>query len=352
MLAMVTSCSKKVDKASDEKTLEIALNGDGTATSFADLVNPVEFVTIEATDSCLLKQVSKVVETENAYYLMDPSGIHPLVKTTKDGKFIKQIGDKGNGPGEYLALFDIAVPSGGKVYACTSPSLVAEYDNEGNFVRQTHVSDTVALMSLVPVNHTILMGGKYNTPNSNQLVAFSEDFQQKGAWCHVDNGFVPPLCELLKGDLTSGFYLDWYNNRIYIYDDEANEAHPFMNFTINNDAKSNNITSAMEFMSMQQELGFILNWGVNKSNVIVEYVINGEPNILVVDRENNEVRYNGKYDDYFPDMFISKTGNEFISIITVDNYEFYKNNLPQNCGMPDFDDENTNVILMKWSVKK
>ncbi len=103
MLVLCIGC--KSHQMQDEvKTLEITLNGDGTATSFADLVNPVEFVTIEATDSCLLKQVSKVVETDNAYYLMDPSGIHPLVKTTKDGKFIKQIGDKGNGPGEYLAL--------------------------------------------------------------------------------------------------------------------------------------------------------------------------------------------------------------------------------------------------------
>ena len=68
-----------------------------------ELFSKIEAVALETRDSCLLMGVEKIVPYKDSLYVYD--FLRPaLYVFSKEGRVIRQIGRKGNGPGEYTLL--------------------------------------------------------------------------------------------------------------------------------------------------------------------------------------------------------------------------------------------------------
>lgn len=321
--------------------------------TMTDLVEPIRFVTVEATDSCLLKHVTKVIDGRDGFYLFDPAGPIPLSKYSKDGKFLMHIGSKGMGPEEYAMIQDVSLnKSKGEIYVVGIPSELLIYDLNGIFKKRIQISDKIALVGVASSGDKLIMTNNFITPNVNQIYSFSSEFEQIGEWDHNEMGFVSPICDFLKTYDTDIYYLDWYNNQIYEYNSSTDEMKILYNLDLENSAKSQDIDDLMDFMMMQNNFSAIYNWGINNSNLLLFYSIKGTPYVKAINRIDNRTVYHGRYFSYIPEAFLSYSQNEFISVITVDNYGFFKQFLPSDCGLPEFDEENTNVILMYWKLKK
>lgn len=319
----------------------------------ADIVEPVRFVKVEATDSCLIKHITKVIDGEDFFYLLDRSGIQPVTKFTAEGKFVREIGSKGMGPGEFSTINDVSVNKGdGNIYIVASFSEVMVYDSDGNFINRFFASDQAALCSIATGSDRILMSCDYMTHNTCQLYSFSSDFTKTGEWDYAETGFIPPLSDWLKVGDGRIFYFDWYNNLVYDYDCDTNEALLKYRLDMVDTPKEKGITDSMDFIMRQQEVSYILSWGMTDTELVFFYLLKGESCVMVWDLKENHVKYNGRYESYNPDLFSSYSLEEFIGVITIDNYDFYKQSLPSDCGLPDFDEETTNAILMYWKVKK
>ncbi len=79
---------------------------------FSHLIRQMQFIPLETSDDCLLGTIRKVVEKDSLLYVLadvhDGAG-KELHCFTPDGKHLRKIGNRGDGPGEYkrLVAFDI-----------------------------------------------------------------------------------------------------------------------------------------------------------------------------------------------------------------------------------------------------
>jgi hypothetical protein len=92
-------------------------------------VNKIRIMPLETTSTSFIVEVTKLIETENAIYILDRPGKR-ILKFAKDGKFISQIGREGKGPGEYITPFDVEVLDNEIFVLDFSSRKLKSYDSE------------------------------------------------------------------------------------------------------------------------------------------------------------------------------------------------------------------------------
>lgn len=133
ILSFVQCTGKKAGNVEDT-----ALSVDLTPSEipFGELFSEMELVPLETTDSCLLMGVDKVVAFENRLYVFD-SQRPALYEFDEEGRFVRQISRKGNGPGEYQLICDFMIDKDRRNICLLSPfGWMGRYGLDGSFVRQ------------------------------------------------------------------------------------------------------------------------------------------------------------------------------------------------------------------------
>lgn len=98
LIMLLYSCSKN-EQIDNVKKL---IFNEEVNSDIKDLIT-CKFIPLETTDSCLFGDISAIDIVDNKIYTIDRKGNHLFVFDIS-GKFITQIGKKGNGPGEYMSL--------------------------------------------------------------------------------------------------------------------------------------------------------------------------------------------------------------------------------------------------------
>nr|WP_302830227.1 6-bladed beta-propeller [uncultured Bacteroides sp.] len=93
----------------------------------------VGVIVLETTEQSLLGRIDKIDFINDYLYVLERR--RGLFLFNKNGKFIKMIGDKGVGPGEYISPSDITVDyENKKIYLLDSQTqMILKYDIEGNY---------------------------------------------------------------------------------------------------------------------------------------------------------------------------------------------------------------------------
>jgi hypothetical protein len=92
----------------------------------------LEYVPLETDTACLIQNISNAFLTDSLIFISD---YKRLFKFDKDGKFLKQIGSKGRGPGEYPSLGNFIIDQYSREIFVLSSRIVLVYDFDGNFKR-------------------------------------------------------------------------------------------------------------------------------------------------------------------------------------------------------------------------
>jgi hypothetical protein len=100
-VSLVISCATKEDE-----TYCIKIDSPSTH-SLDEFLNRVELIPLETTDSNLIKNITKVVFYRDEFYIKDIYEGLFVFDTT--GHFIRKIGRKGSGPGEYGYISDFCI---------------------------------------------------------------------------------------------------------------------------------------------------------------------------------------------------------------------------------------------------
>ena len=96
------ACS--VQDSKNEEMLRVELGSISSSPqqeeiTLEDLNGSLSTIELETTDSCLLNKITQLIDLEYLWVVAD----RQVYKFAKDGKFISQIGRKGQGPQEYVA---------------------------------------------------------------------------------------------------------------------------------------------------------------------------------------------------------------------------------------------------------
>lgn len=104
---MATSCSKSNNKKAETAIadklpyyIDLESGFDNyKKVNLSEIADSIEYVTIETSPQCLIRYARDIKLTSNFIFISDFEGLY---KFNRKGKFICQIGRKGNGPGEYI----------------------------------------------------------------------------------------------------------------------------------------------------------------------------------------------------------------------------------------------------------
>lgn len=211
VLVATTGCGRK----SAVEAGPIVITDASTDMAMSDIVEPIAFIPLEVTDSCLLRQVSRVVQTDDSYYVAD-ARMQQIVRFGKDGKFIAKIGRQGPGPDEFARMSDVDVsPDGDSVYVCSSPSEVMVYGKNGNFIRRVGLDVDVPLSKLCVLKEGFVMSADDVMPETDRFYIFDGNFNLISRSHPRQDGITSTICSQIAGGGPDGYFLDWYNNELY-----------------------------------------------------------------------------------------------------------------------------------------
>lgn len=99
----------------------------------------LEYIPLETSQNCLLKRITQIEFSASYIFISD---FYKLLQFDREGKFIRQIGDIGRGPGEYIYVMGFCIDKIGKRVFIKDYAnyLVKEYDFNGQFIRSFKIS--------------------------------------------------------------------------------------------------------------------------------------------------------------------------------------------------------------------
>ena len=102
----------------------------------SDYVNNIKVVKLATSDDVLIGEIVKVEIFNNKIYILDKLS-NALFIFTDEGEFLYKLRNIGQGPGEYIYLFDFDVTNDG-VYLSDIGQSILYYDNDFKFIRKIH----------------------------------------------------------------------------------------------------------------------------------------------------------------------------------------------------------------------
>ena len=150
---LLFSCSSQT-KQGDllEIPVDIHKNDLLSLQEIAEEITAIEF---ELTDESVFNPdyVQNIIISENEVFI---AGIQKIYVFSKDGKFIRTIGSKGQGPGEYLGISKIALDKKNRRLFISSSPKILSYDINGNFLKETRVMSGV-IRDINYINEELLL---------------------------------------------------------------------------------------------------------------------------------------------------------------------------------------------------
>lgn len=111
LLVGIYSCSQKENSTINTAKDTIVVNGrESTVFDPGKELVFTHSIQLETTSECLIKSIDKLFST-NEYIIIFDQGSNHIFQFDKTGRFIRQIGKKGQGPEEYLFFNDVIYDS-------------------------------------------------------------------------------------------------------------------------------------------------------------------------------------------------------------------------------------------------
>jgi hypothetical protein len=205
---------------------EVSLN-------LSEIAHNIKSIGLELTDQSLIKQIIKVLDCKEYIIVAERNGI---MQFTCEGKFIRRIGTKGQGPGEYNNIIDITFDFKNKLLYVIDTRKIISYDSEGILVRELSTSESSLGMSKhinFIENELLLMSEHFAESigdrrcNRAMIYKFNRNLQL------TDSLEVRTVCLDKPGFWFNPFtdYLTWNEKNIQLYFPEMNPE-PFVRDTL------------------------------------------------------------------------------------------------------------------------
>lgn len=159
-----------------------------------EITQSIKYVQLETTQESQLNRISKIIASDSCFYISDQE---KLLKFSYNGKFIRQIGKIGRGPGEYASVADFEIDNISKLIYLSDDQAwgFLIYDTEGTFIKKIEPQsggsqflllgeDKIALYTtdyLFP-SDTIIHDLLITDLNLNPKIKFQNHYIQKGKW--------------------------------------------------------------------------------------------------------------------------------------------------------------------------
>lgn len=168
---LLISCGGKTSQQADEKEEVVSIQYPVTISfeqgvenkkelALSDIATNVTYIPLETKTECLVSRIrGSIKATEHSFYIPCNQGVFQF---TREGRFVRPIGKKGQGPGEYSGVYDLQVNEAtNRLYILTNQKLLA-YTLEGEYLSQIRFQHDTPWQFHV-LNDTLLCTYYYNS---------------------------------------------------------------------------------------------------------------------------------------------------------------------------------------------
>lgn len=98
----------------------------------SEIADNIEYIPLETRTDNVIDNIIQLELTESYIFVCDKNR---LLQFARDGKFIRQIGNNGHGPGEYSSIIHFSVNETANTIIVQGEFKMNRYDMDGNFIR-------------------------------------------------------------------------------------------------------------------------------------------------------------------------------------------------------------------------
>jgi hypothetical protein len=110
---------------------------------FSSIFKNFKLVPLETNEECLIGTITKITVFQDTIYVLDNFIAKALYVFDMNGKFIRSIGSRGQGPGEYNRPKDFAIDEKNQQIQLLDISRVITYDMQGKFIKNTSLRNSI-----------------------------------------------------------------------------------------------------------------------------------------------------------------------------------------------------------------
>ena len=127
--------------------------------NLSDYVKDIRYIPLETNDSVLLREIKSLIYEDEKIMLLDRNSSNCWV-FDNNGDFFRKIGQKGQGPNEYIVISQIFFNEG-LIFLNATPHMLLVYDMNGNFIkkveRPNNLRDLSVINSLQMLNSNVFL---------------------------------------------------------------------------------------------------------------------------------------------------------------------------------------------------
>lgn len=201
----------------------------------SELFSSIELIPLETTDDCLIGGLNlNILLNDSVIIIRDIIANLSMINREhlyafdRTGKFMNEIGRRGQGPGDYISLLDIFFNTERPTMYVTDNSKILEYDFSGRFIHsvQRPRPDDISLYQISYVREDLFVGqAYYDGKNRFKYCLFNHKgdtiktfpshifFDKDGSWVVTNHGGLYPV------RVDNRIYLkDYINDTLYVFE--------------------------------------------------------------------------------------------------------------------------------------
>jgi len=308
-----TNYKKDFENTEKFKTISIDIDNEEKVLKVSEYIANIDFVKLESNINCLIGAINKIEVHNNYIYILDRSISKSLFVFKKNGEFVKKIGKKGKGPGEYITIWDFFILDDNKlIISDISQQKIMFYDNFNftHFKRIKYMTESVVkndslfYFNLFAQNNTtdlVIKNYKFKTikekfiglPNNKHLLTGINSFRNYKDSITYVRRFENKIYRLKGLKLMPKFYFDFgdkkmtyqatkfsnsedLNNIPYLFTDYY-ESKKYIVFTF---SYKNNISTCL-YNKTTEEL--------KHSKVVLNDIVKGSPNPQYINNNDESI---------------------------------------------------------------
>ena len=148
-LICLTSCNSREELHNDIQRMKTSHTKVQTQLFASDVISEIEYVALETNPQCLIGERTKVSVSENHILVYSRDEVECFL-FSREGKFIRRIGEKGNGPEDYNVNDDYYIKideKTGMIYLIGRHS-ICSYRITGEFFKKLNLNELLKALGI------------------------------------------------------------------------------------------------------------------------------------------------------------------------------------------------------------
>lgn len=130
-----TNTDSRITSVNSRYTINLDSIPEVQHTMLSSIFKKVKTIILETTEESLIGRISDMQVYKNYIFILDRHSSHKLYTFDTTGKFVRVIGNIGNGPGEYMYLRSFTIdPKKEEIYLLYLNKRINKYNIEGEFI--------------------------------------------------------------------------------------------------------------------------------------------------------------------------------------------------------------------------